>query len=285
VFVDETVKVSRWFVLVCLVSLAACIGAFAAPATASSSRATKTASRIVETNLTVHRAAEPHDMNVLVIRPARRGSYPLVVFAHGYRGSVLFYRPWLDALAASGYVVAAPTFPDTNHAAQPADLSLAIDELTGSASPLPEGLVDAEHIAVAGHSLGGADALGIAYNSCCRDPRVTAVLAFEPAPVEFPGGQYTWRGAPLLMVIGSADPLVPTDAGEQALANFRRGIHLVTINGGVHGGGLHHGDPGYGPVQRAIRRFLAAYLRDDGDARRALPRSMTIETATTRAPA
>ena len=68
------------------------------------------------------------------------------------------------------------------------------------------GLVDLRHIAVAGHSLGGVGVYGVTYNSCCRDPRITAALTFEGALGTFPAGRILWRGPPLLIVLGDRDP-------------------------------------------------------------------------------
>lgn len=92
------------------------------------------------------------------------GSRPLVLLSHGYGGS--WRNPsWLAmALAAQGYVVAAPDHPgtttfdqDPSRAAtlweRPHDLSRIIDGLAGEASLA--GKIDTNRIAAIGHSLGG----------------------------------------------------------------------------------------------------------------------------------
>ena len=68
------------------------------------------------------------------------GSFPLVVFGHGFAVTPQLYRRMLVAWARAGYVVAAPVFPLENANApggpdesdlvnQPADMSLVISRL------------------------------------------------------------------------------------------------------------------------------------------------------------
>jgi dienelactone hydrolase len=160
----------------------------------------------------------------LVRAPAARGAgpFPLVVFGHGFAVTPSIYATLLRALAAAGYVVAAPVFPLGNANApggpderdivnQPGDMSFVVSRvLTASASPggLLSGLVDPSRIAVAGHSDGGETALATAYDRDYRDPRVRAAIIFSGAKISgperlvFPAG-----GPPLLATQGSADRL------------------------------------------------------------------------------
>jgi len=96
--------------------------------------------------------------------PPTEGKHPLLVLSHGYRGN-WGNQAWLaSALARQGYIVAAVNHPGTtthdrspNAAAQlsqrPADLSRVIDSVL--AQPAQFGAVAQNHIALAGHSLGG----------------------------------------------------------------------------------------------------------------------------------
>ena len=43
---------------------------------------------------------------------ARAGHFPLVVFAPGFDSNPDTYQPFLHAIAAQGFIVAAPVFPD-----------------------------------------------------------------------------------------------------------------------------------------------------------------------------
>lgn len=92
------------------------------------------------------------------------GQHSLIVMSHGYGGSWRNLSWLADALARQGYVVAAPNHPGTTtfnkdkaQAKQswqrPHDLSRVIDALTSS--PRIAGDINADKIAVIGHSLGG----------------------------------------------------------------------------------------------------------------------------------
>lgn len=98
------------------------------------------------------------------------GAHPLVLFSHGSGGNAQRLGWFASALAAEGYIVAAPNHPGTtSQDSDPfrtpmvwdrtADLSAVLDHLL--ATP-PEGLaIDAARVAVAGFSLGGHTALAL----------------------------------------------------------------------------------------------------------------------------
>ena len=274
-----------------------CIGvlAFAASCTSSRSRSerapteptlvpsTTTRSRPVaalatfETHLTIGRPGKP-PFQVFVVSPRGRGPYPLVLFSHGYGSIAEVYASPLKAIAAQGYVVAGPDFLSKDFTTHPADLSRTIDRLSKPGALA--GRVDATRIAVAGHSLGGLDVLGLAFNTCCRDPRITAALTFEGPLLPFQRGRYVWSGAPVLIVLGNADPLIAKTTGRYIVRHFRRDAYLLTILGGDHGGGMNPGAIGYASVYATVRDFLAAYLYNDASALRDL-RSHTERPQTT----
>jgi len=103
--------------------------------------------------------------------PPTAGTYPLVVFSHGFRGN-WGNQSWLaSALAHQGYIVAAVNHPGTTTrdrnpeaAAQlwrrPIDLQRAINTVMAQADQF--GRVAKGQVAVVGHSLGGWTALEIA---------------------------------------------------------------------------------------------------------------------------
>ena len=68
--------------------------------------------------------------------------------------------------------------------------------------------VDAQHIGLAGHSLGGATAYGVGFNSCCRDPRVEAVIAMDAIKLPFGKHRFSFTGKPLLLIHIKGDPVV-----------------------------------------------------------------------------
>ena len=151
-----------------------------------------------------------------------RGPYPLVVFSQGYDLSVSAYAGLLEDWASAGFVVAAPTYPDTdpsdpaaldendivNH---PADLRFVITTLLGDArgpGSVLSGLVNAGEIGLVGHSDGGDVSLAVAANPCCRDARVKAAAILSGAELTTFGGRYfAGNSVPLLVVQGSADTI------------------------------------------------------------------------------
>ena len=110
---------------------------------------------------------------------------------HGFDATPAQYASLLSRWASAGYVVVAPTIPLLNADAPGGashndfgvpnitDLDFAVSEaLRRSATPGDPiaGLVDPNRIAVAGHSDGEVLAYALAFEGCCHDPRVKAVI-------------------------------------------------------------------------------------------------------------
>jgi dienelactone hydrolase len=164
-------------------------------------------------------------------RPAE-GAFPLVVFAHGFEGRGDAFLGFAERWARAGYVVALPTFPLSREglavaqdlANQPADVSFVIDSLVAldDGDPLA-GHVDAENIAVGGHSLGAATVFGVAYNACCTDERIDATIPVAGGTLPFEGsGEFDWPDTPMLLVHGVRDATVPIAVGD-AMYDLARG--------------------------------------------------------------
>ncbi len=177
------------------------------------------------------------------------GPFPLVVFSHGSNSDGPTYEPLLRQWVEAGYVVAAPTFPLSSHGApggetiadythQPGDVSFVLTSVLrlnrDLHSPL-RGVVDPSRVAVAGHSLGAITTLGAAFNSCCADPRVKAVVTL--AAIELPFGTGTFfSGArhPLLLFHGTSDPEIPYDGSVAVFAAAPSPKYFVTLVGAQH---------------------------------------------------
>lgn len=175
--------------------------------------------------------------------------FPLIVFAHGFTAVGRIYSIILQAWAEAGYVVAAPDFPLSSggtpggpvlgdYINQPADESFLIDELLtlndDASNPL-HGLIDPERIGASGQSLGGMTTFGVAFNTCCADPRIDAAVPMAGELVPFPGGEYDPSiGPPVLIIHGDADDTVPYSSATAAYELLLPPKLLLTHLGGGH---------------------------------------------------
>jgi len=208
------------------------------------------------------------------VAPPADGEFPLVVFAHGYNGEGWFFRGYAEGWARAGYVVALPTFPLSRNGVgvsadaqnQPGDISFVIDEIAALPDDDPlAGHVDVEHVAVGGHSLGGATVMGVAYNSCCTDERIDAAIEVSGGPLPFEGGTYdTPPDTPMLVVHGTADETVPVAVGDLVFDMMSGATWYLRAEGATHSG-VFEGEAGV-LFDDATLAFLDATLRgDDAD--------------------
>jgi len=139
--------------------------------------------------------------------PAPTEGYPVILFSHGFGGCNTQTTFLMDAFAHAGYLVLAPNHNDArcgsarrgmrgaNRPEEPfrkptewsdvtyrdreADIKAVLDAVTAkSFRGVP---VDVNRIGIAGHSLGGYTALGLAGAwPSWKDPRIKAVLALSP---------------------------------------------------------------------------------------------------------
>jgi predicted dienelactone hydrolase len=177
------------------------------------------------------------------------GPYPLVVFSHGYTGNGPVYGPVVREWVKRGYVVAAPTFPLTHggtpggtvigdYVEQPGDVSFVIGKML-RLNERPDSalhhVIDPTRIGAAGHSLGAITTIGVAYNSCCRDPRVRVAIPISGLELPFPGGTSDFTRTPSLFIHGDADGTVPYSAGHNVfLKQALRPKYFLTLFGAGH---------------------------------------------------
>jgi len=204
----------------------------------------------------------------------QEGPYPLVVFAHGFTANGPVYVSRLRHWAEAGYVVAAPTFPLSSRGApggpnlsdydeQPADVRFVIDSLLAlddsGDGPLAD-LIDEEHIAVGGHSLGAITTIGLAFNDCCHDGRVDAVFPVSGIQLPFAGAPDYDEDLPLLLVHGDHDEIVPYAFSGAVYRQAAAPRFLLTLTGAPHT--PFFGGPWPVVVDEAVVGFLDRYLKD-----------------------
>lgn len=205
------------------------------------------------------------------------GPLPLIVLAHGLNGHPHMLDELSDAWARAGYVVAAPLFPRANlgtngkavladAAEYPADLSHVISQLLaigddGEPAAL-RGRIDAQHLGVAGISLGGMAAYGLVSNTCCRDGRVDAAILMSAVRPPFPKGVYIRQDVPVMLVHGDAD--TGYRYSRNAYPELAPPKWFVTLRGGRHGPPFEDAPDEFDVFARGVTTaFWDRYLRDE----------------------
>lgn len=201
--------------------------------------------------------------------PARIGSFPLVVFAHGFDVSAETYATFEHQLASAGFVVVAPDFPLTSSALpgpaiesdvsnQAADVSFVITALLDRAKvPRPlVGAINPAEVGVIGHSDGGVTAAAVAYNSTVADPRIDAAIILSGAEAQYGGSWFTTASPPLLLIHGTADEVNPF-ASSSALFDEATGPKMLV----AQVGGSHLGPFTTDTVEPEIAALAADFLR------------------------
>jgi dienelactone hydrolase len=236
------------------------------------------------------RSAPTRTLITDVYVPRGKGPFPLIAFAHGFDGNPGKLTQMLGAWAQAGFVVVAPAFPLTNdltkapgvlvdYANQPADVSFVMDRVIRQShrrgSPLYR-LVDARHVGMAGHSLGGVTALGATFNTCCRDRRIDAAVIMDSREAPFGSHRYVYRPLPLLIIHLTGDPVVAFSYAQELFAAAKPPKYLMALSQGVHFEPYEDvPNPHDAAVIAATTAFWKAYLRHDRAARHRIVRAGT----------
>jgi predicted dienelactone hydrolase len=176
------------------------------------------------------------DVALTIEYPTKAGSYPLIVFSHGFGGSNRGYVGLSSYWASQGYVVIKPTHADSGRLRDAGDVddiwesqtaadwrnrvrdvTFVIDSLDVLEQRYPElkGKIDRSHIGVGGHSYGAFTAMlaggartfpgSVSY----ADPRVKAIVAMSPQGTAANRGltqeSFASIGVPALFMTGSRD--------------------------------------------------------------------------------
>jgi dienelactone hydrolase len=206
--------------------------------------------------------------------PSTPGTYPLVVFAHGYAVTPEFYAPMLERWASAGYVVAAPTSPilsgvrgGASHADYEqtfADTSFVITQTLGLGSSDPiGGRVDPDRVAAAGHSDGEVISFGVGFLECCRDPRVRSVISMAGNLENANNPHVRDTGTPILHVMETGDEYDPYPASiAWDRANLTAPRFLLTLEGATHVPPYQvAGDRHFELLANVVVRFLDGTLK------------------------
>ncbi|MEY2957593.1 MAG: hypothetical protein RLZZ01_161 [Actinomycetota bacterium] len=163
--------------------------------------------------------------------------FPLVVYSHGSGGLRYIHSAYTEAIASHGYVVAAPdhtgnTAVDRLLGAEfageltaylrPNDIGRVIDAFTDpshpSAGPWAE-QVDADRIAVTGHSFGGFTSVAVVTGfsnvngTFEADDRVDAIIPLAPAtgPALLADDVISLVDVPMMVIVGTDDVTTPVE--------------------------------------------------------------------------
>ena len=213
---------------------------------------------------------------------AAEGEFPLVVYSHGVLSSGTERNDTLARWASAGYVVVAPTFPLSSGPGarifdlpnQPGDVVFVTESLRGAVAdpsdPL-HGVVAGECLALAGHSLGGATTLATAFDPCCGQLDVRAVIDVAGVLLQVTPGASLSEAAPIptMIVHGVEDPLVGYEQGQRAFAELTGPRWLVTLHGADHNSMFVA--PESAALDASALALLDAELKDDPRGLDALP--------------
>lgn len=139
----------------------------------------------------------PYELDLAMGAPIEKGHYPLVVISHGSSGSPMVFRTLAQHLARSGYIVCVPEHPGDsifnnelqyslrNLIDRPRHVSLVLDALCNLEDW--KDCVQAQSVAVIGHSVGGYTALALAGGH----PHTRWMVDFSHQPENFAAPSWT----------------------------------------------------------------------------------------------
>ena len=209
--------------------------------------------------------ADHRELPTTVWAPTGTGRYPLIVFAHGYDAGPLDHARFCEQLAASGFVVAAPSFPladpSRGFGLDREDISQEALDIVLIAHQMRVGVLSARitsgPVGVVGHSDGADAALLVAERPTIVDPLIGAVVAIAPDAIV---GPLTDVAPPLLLIHGTADEVVPYSRSTQVFASISGARWFLTLDGGDHQTPILGGSPWTPVLDASVTDFLRAAL-------------------------
>src|SRR5665213_476042 len=217
---------------------------------------------------TYHGSAGTETPDVSIVS---KKSYPLIVFASGYRLRPKNYSALLDSWVKAGFLVAALEFPDTTYPAtepayhaqlphgspesdlynEPADVAFAIKNLMAASttkSSWLDGLINKNAIVLAGHSDGGDVVAALAYDSAAQVAGVTvrgvAVLSgAEFAIANQVYSQPSGPAVPLLVVQSTTDVCNAPSSAVQLYNSIAAPKYYLNLDNATHLGPYNGAQP------------------------------------------
>jgi hypothetical protein len=200
-----------------------------------------------------------------------RKSYPLIVFAPGYRLRPKNYTTLLTSWVKAGFLVAALEFPDTTYPAteppyranlpngtpesdmfnEPADVGFAIQQLTAATTTKNswlDGLINKNAIVLAGHSDGGDVVAAVVYDAAKRVPGITVRGVAVLSGAEFAIKDQTYSQppgppVPLLVVQSMTDVCNPPASAVQLYNAITAPKYYLDLDNATHLGAYNGADP------------------------------------------
>jgi predicted dienelactone hydrolase len=193
---------------------------------------------------------------------ATTDKFPLVVYSHGSGGLRYIHSSFTEALASNGYVVVAPDHTGntaleriTNASApvneiafnRPIDARRVIDAFLDPAHPTAgpyASHVDADKVAVTGHSFGGFTTIALAtgftndLGTTPVDQRVKAIIPIAPAASQslLPDATLASVSVPMMVLVGTNDKTTPVDPNVTRLWSLSKNApaYRVELVAGQH---------------------------------------------------
>jgi len=174
------------------------------------------------------------------------GPYPVVLFSHGFAGFPEQSVHLTTHLASWGYVVAAPDHVErslsgllgtakqgvtasTDPEVLAATLDLVVAQTGDDSSPLSD-LVDAERVAVAGHSAGA----GAAYRLAGSDDRIDAFASYSLGRGREPNALPEAPDVPGLVMLGDADATIEPGTTREVYETLASPKYLAEVADSGH---------------------------------------------------
>ncbi|MDT0347416.1 poly(ethylene terephthalate) hydrolase family protein [Streptomyces litchfieldiae] len=203
--------------------------------------------------------------------PIAGGVFPVVEWSHGLGGNSDSYASQVRALVSAGFVVPAPSFPnsspqETYNGNQSRDVSEVISRTlalnTTSGDMFAGRLNTGVGVGAAGHSLGGMTTHGLL--TAWPDPRVVAAVPVACVDMGNPSSSVK---ANVLFIHGENDGTCPYSSARQAYSELPAPKAFLTHVGADHGSYLVPGNPTYNQTQNTFLDWFRWRLYDDTAAR------------------